>query len=48
MRTHLSPVQQHLQQGALAGCSPIHAAGTQPNHMDHFLLTNTHEVLFVD
>ncbi len=48
MSNPISPIHQHPKRGVMGGCHPVHAAGNLPNPMDRFLLSNMHEVLFVN
>ena len=42
-----SHMHKPLQEVTVDVRHPVHAAGTLPNGMNHFLHSNSHEVLFV-
>jgi hypothetical protein len=44
----ISHIHKTLIHRAVGLCHQVHAAGTQPNSMNRFMLSNSHEVLFVN
>jgi hypothetical protein len=48
MPTRISQATDSPKVGADGLCTRVHGAGFEPNTMDRFMLSNSHEVLFVN